>query len=708
MSRRLSKHWLVLATLAGGACATHTVGCGGGNSTTLGGPDSGSDSSSEAMDATTDASGGDDSEAMDSGNAADVLSSDASDSAAKSTDASDATSPDAGAVPDAATGDASTCPDGTACANGNSNGICSGGTCVACDSGATSAGAFAACTSAYGAGTSPYVCSSGSCLPGNCNSNADCTAAGSPTCGFATPNVCGGCTNDTECASGTICDTAAADVNFGKCVAATSGCSAAATDTTCSLNASDECCSGSCVSGNCCYPTANATAFCGNGTTCTPDLPGETAGGGICTTCAAVTGTSPTFYVDPVHGNDTTGTGNNSVQACAFQTITRALQVIGSTAPAGTTIKIVNTAASGAVTVQGVATGTPGTGQEKFPIVVPAKVTLMTSGGAVIIKVPAKSGNANTTGLVLAGNPSAIAGGSGAPLTIDGQGNTATTGIVVQSAGATLSALTVQNFLDDGISVVNAGSTASALAINAGVQSNGSGIEGLFVGGSSTATITGTSAAPTQFNNNGAHGIDVRQTASITITGEVGASPPSTSTVIASGNTAADIWIEQTAGTSAKNALTGVVCTTSNGNGLRIVPGSNATVRNSWLLGNTGSGIDIENAVGGAGNAIGNIDLGTAASPGQNVLQAVPGGSVNGNAGVCLALAAGANGQLAARGNVFGGSGATPINCNSGPGALHVAGNLKCNGHADVGGNIVAFPNDAGTGNTIDVTQCTY
>jgi hypothetical protein len=309
---------------------------------------------------------------------------------------------------------------------------------------------------------------------------------------------------------------------------------------------------------------------------------------------------------------------------------------------------------------------------------------------------------------VLSGNPSAIAGGAGATLTLDGQGKTASTGILIQSAGATLSALTVQNFLDDGISVVNAGSAASALTINAGVQSNGSGVEGLFVGGSSTVTITGSSAAPTEFNNNGAHGIDVRQTASITVTGDVGASPPSTSTVIASGNTAADIWIEQTAGTSAKNTLTGVACTASNGNGLRLVPGSNVTVRSSWLLGNTGSGVDIENAVGGSGNGIANIDLGTAASPGLNVLQAVPGGSVNGNAGICLAIAAGANVQLAARGNVFGGNGASAINCNAGADALRVANDLKCTGHADVGGNVVAFPNDAGTGNSIDVTQCSY
>jgi Cys-rich repeat protein len=713
MTKRSLNHWLVWASVAGAACVFDVTGCGGGSSTvgvTDGGntsdaandsmsEDSGGGGDSEA----TDSGGGGDSEATDSGGNGDSASTDSGgDSAANGGDASS----DGSMSSDAADGATSACPDATACSNSGANGVCSGGVCVACDSGNTSAGQDTSCTTAYGGGTTPYVCSAGSCIPGNCNSSTDCTSTPTtPTCGFSTPNVCGGCTEDSQCASGNICDTKTGDALLGTCVAATSGCATNSTnDVQCTLNSGDECCAGSCVAGNCCV--SGGTSPCGASTTCKAETSG--AAGGICTACAAVTGTSPVYYVDPVNGSDTTGTGNNTAaNSCAFQTITRALQVIG-TATTGTTINVVNKAGSGTVTVQGVATGTAAAGQEKFPIVLPSNVMLTTSGGAVVIEVPAAPTHASTTGILLVGNPSAVAGGSNAALTIDGQSKAATSGILVESAGATLSSLTVQNFSADGISVNDVKGTPSALAINAGVQSNGNGAEGLSVQGTSTASISSTTT-PIDFNGNGAHGIHVSGTAAITVTGSVGASPPSTSTVVTSGNAAAGIWIQQTAGATAKNTLTGVVCTTSTqGNGLRIVPGSNVTVRSSWFLGNTGSGVDIENIAGGTGSSIANIDLGTMASPGGNVLQAPAGGSVNGNAGLCLAIAANASEQLPAQGNVFGGTGASAVNCASAAATLRTAGNLKCASHADVGGNIVAFPGDAGTGNTINVTQCAY
>jgi hypothetical protein len=420
-------------------------------------------------------------------------------------------------------------------------------------------------------------------------------------------------------------------------------------------------------------------------------------------TCTAVTGTHPTYFVDPVQGSDTTGTGNTSGGAsCAFQTITHALQVIGN-APALTTIDIVNSAASGAVTLHGV-TGSPAAGQEKFPITLPSNVTLATSGGAVNIQVPA-----GANGIMLAGNPSAIAGRANAALTIDGQSNAAAGGVVVESPAATLSGVTIQNFGAAGISVNDFGGNASALTIDAGVQSNGNGTEGLSVQGTSTASINSTTT-PIEFKGNAAHGIYVRGTAAVTVTGDLGAAAPGTSTVIASGNALAGIWIQQTAGTGARNTLTGVVCGTSTqGNGLRIVPGSNVRVRNSWFLGNSASGIDIENVSGGvASTDISNIDLGTMGSHGDNVVQAPASGSVNGSAGICLAIDAGANVELPAFGNVFGGTGATTVNCATTMATLRTAGNLGCTNHADVGGNIIAFPNDGGAGNTINVTQCSY
>jgi hypothetical protein len=680
------------------------MGCGGGGSATIGGVDGGVDATNDGSVPTDDgASPGPDANDM----------ADSSPDSPSSDDASpvvDGAASDDGSS-DAAASDASVCPSGTACSNGGMNGICAAGACGACDSGSTSAGPDTGCTAAYGGGTVPYICSAGVCMPGNCNSGADCSSP-TPTCGFSTPNVCGGCTADSECSNGDICDTKAGDANQGTCVSATTGCAgAASTDVTCSLNAGDECCTGSCVPGNCCLPVANATSFCGSSATCKSET-GGTVGGGICTTCSAVTGTDPTYFVDPINGSDTTGTGNRGASnACAFQTVTRALQVIGASPPAGTTISIVNAAGTGTVTVHGVATGAPGTGQERFPIVLPANVTLSSSGGAIAVEVPAPAAHATTTGVILAGNPSAIAGGANAPLTIDGQSKAATYGVAVVTPSATLSSLAVQGFAADGITVNDSKAGASVLAIGDGVQSSGNGAEGLAVAGTSRVTITGSTAAPTRFTGNGAHGVYVRATAAITVNGSVGGSPPATSTVIASDNVAAGVWIEQTPGTTAKNTLTGLVCTTSSaGNGLRIVPGSNVTVRSGWFLGNTGNGIDIENGAGGAGNAIANIDLGTAASPGGNVVQAPPGGSVNGGAGICLQIAALANAQLPARGNVFGGSGTTPVNCSSGAAVLRTAGagNLKCENHADVGGNVVAFPAAGAIGNTIDVTQCSY
>jgi hypothetical protein len=708
MSKRLLNQWFLLAAAAGAACAMDMTGCGGssGSGPVSGGPDAaGADATGDGNVAADDSGNGTDSGLADGPPAS---SDDAAGDATALSDASPDSASDA-AGPVDASGDASSCPSGTACSNAGTNGICAADACGACDSGSTSAGIDTACTSAYGGSSNPYVCSAGACVAGNCNSNSDC-ATPTPTCGFSTPNVCGGCTEDSQCPSGDICDTLSGDPNLGKCVAATAGCaSVTSSGVTCSLNASDECCTGSCVSGNCCLPALSAT-FCGAGETCKAETPGETVGGGICSKCDPVTGTNPTYFVDPVGGNDATGTGNKSVTAsCAFQTITRALQVIGSSAPAGTKISVLNAAGTGTVSVQGVATGTPGTGQERFPIVLPSNVTLVSSGGAIVIKVPAPAARGTTAGVVLAGNPSAVTGAANASLTIDGQSKSATYGVTVLSPGATLSRATIQNFAADGIAVGDLKTTASALTIGAGVQSIGNGVDGLAVTGTSTVSITGTPELPTQFNGNLAHGIYVRGAAAVTVTGSVGASPPSTSTVSASSNGAAGVWIEQTPGTSAKNTLTGLVCTTSSqGNGLRIVPGSNVTVRSGWFLGNTASGIDIENAAGGAGSAIGNIDLGTAASPGANVVQAPPGGSVNGNAGICLAIAAGAGVQLNARGNVFGGSGAAAVNCASGSGVLRTVNNLKCANHADVGGAIVAFPNDAAAGNTIDVTGCSY
>jgi hypothetical protein len=736
--------WLAIVSLLGCGAAASFAGCGGGDSSSAAFTDSGVDATSETdassgggdsaqtpdapgptgTDTGASSSGGGDSSAdtgtssgagdsgADTGSGSSGSGADAGDSGSGADAGDSGTRADAGdsgtgadggdSGADAGDADAGPCTDGTACSIGAVNGVCVSGACAACDGGGSSAGTDAGCTSAYGTSSSPYVCISGSCAPGNCTANSAC-AAPTPTCGFSTPNFCGGCASDSQCPSGDICNTKASDASEGTCVAAAAGgCTTNQSDAICPLNAGDECCSGSCYPGNCCINGGSGSGCTGAGVACASEVPGETLGGGVCTTCPSVSGASPVYFVDPVHGSDASGTGNNSTSAqCAFRTITRALQFIGTSPQPNTTIDVVG--ASAGVTITGVASGTPPTGEELFPLTIRSNITVTTSGGPVTIKVAAAGGGVvQTTGFILSGSPSAIQGGAGAALTIDGQTQTATAGVSVQSAGASLSAVTIQNFLRDGIDVANVGGNPSALAVGAGVQSNGNRIDGLFVSGSSSAAITGSATAPTEFNSNTMHGIRVTGTGVITVTGTVGATPPTGSTVMATGNGQAGVWVQTTSTT--QSTITGLTSTGSTaGNGIRIIPGSNVKVRSSWVLGNShGDGIHIENTGGGNVATVANIDLGTAASAGANVVQSASGANPNEGAGICLRLPGGSAVALNARGNVF----QNGANCGVAASVLKTAANRACGNGADVGGTIVAFP--GGAGDTIDVTMCSY
>ncbi len=624
----------------------------------------------------------------------------------------DAAGRDAGPDSSADAGDGAVpCTNGSACSINNLNGVCVAGACAPCDSadgGATSLGSDTACTTAYGGATRPYVCIAGSCAEGNCTADSAC-AAPTPTCGFATPNFCGGCTSDGQCSSSQICVTATGSTQ-GSCVLASAGgCTTNQSNAVCPDNAADECCAGTCSPGNCCIAAGVPTGCTGQASvTCKPDAPSEQNGGGICTACAAVTGAAPVYYVDPVHGSDVQGTGNNSVsEACAFQTVTRALQVIGTTPLANTTIDIVGgTTDAGVVTVTGVAAGTPGPGQELFPLTLRASITVTNSAGPVTIEVPARAGGGPTTGFVLTGASSAIVGGSAGALVVDGQAQAASVGVLVQTPGASLTDVTVQNFATVDVEV-NGAATASALAVGSGVQCLGAGDGLLVTGPGASATVTpGAGGHPILFNGNTAHGIRVIGGGILTVTGTVGATPPSSSTVVANGNGIAGIWIQTASAT--QSVISGVVSTGSTaGNGIRIIPGSNVQVRNSWLLGNShGNGIDIENNGGGVGT-VNTIDLGTGttgAAAGGNVLQSVSGANPNAGAGICLTLpGADTPVTLMAEGNIF----QNEVNCGTTAAALVTRPGLGCAGGADVGGTIVATAAAAGTGDKIDVTMCT-
>jgi len=675
------------------------VGCGGGGGGESAGAGAGADAGAGAgagADASADAGAGADASA-DAGADAAVDSS-------------------VDATLDGAAGDGGGCPEGTACTVAGVAGVCSAGACAQCDTepatgAGSSSGPDTACTGAYGGPTAPYVCTFGVCLAGNCNTNADCAETPDTTCGFSIPHVCGGCSNDSECYAGTVCNTMPGDPLQGVCVAATVGCAAGAdagadggsdggvTNVACSVNVSDVCCGGSCVAGDCCLPAASGDAVCGSSSSCVAEMPGQTTGGGLCTSCQPVIG-APEYYVDPVHGSDALGTGNNaaagdssaSAAQCAFRTITRALEVIGASPPAGTVINVVNDVGGTLVVPYGVDAGTPGA--ESFPIVLPSNVTLTNSGGAVTIEVPAADGKKGlTTGFVFTGSACGIAGSASAALTVDGQNGTASSGVAVQASSSFLSNVAITSFAADGIDVSNHGLNGSALAIGAGVQSTGNGKAGIAITGSSSVAITGGASSPVAVSGNGTSGIAVSGAASLTIDGSPGATPPTTSTVVLASNQTAGISIATSTG-AAQSVLKGVVCTAStSGDGLDIAPGSYVKVRGGWFLGNSsGNGIAIQNPKGASGSSIASIDLGTAGDPGDNTLQAPTGGAVNKGAGICLSIAADADQVLAAEGNVFGGT-TSAIDC-AGPGefVLHVANGLGCVGNADVGGSIGAFP----------------
>ena len=154
------------------------------------------------------------------------------------------------------------------------------------------------CTSAYGNTNNPYICdTAGSCVPGNCHSDANCTAG--EICGVTTANTCGTCTADTQCqtdpnyGSGTICNTANGQGTSGQCVSAT----CANPDHACTANPSDFCCASggiadTCTPGDCCVSAdcaGNATGSVCVNNQCAPcTLDSQCANGQVCNTSTGI------------------------------------------------------------------------------------------------------------------------------------------------------------------------------------------------------------------------------------------------------------------------------------------------------------------------------------------------------------------------------------------------------------------------------------
>ncbi|MFI5299267.1 MAG: hypothetical protein ACHREM_14325 [Polyangiales bacterium] len=558
--------------------------------------------------------------------------------------------------------------------------LCVAGACDAC-----AATSDCTATTAYGAG---FVCSAGACVKGNCVTSADCT--GSTSGELCVANKCSKCASDSACeidptyaaAGKTICD-----VPSGKCSSAL--CGPTTTATACGPSSDHTCCATSCLDGTT-FTASGANKSCCSNLDCATTSPNCL--GNVCTSCPAVTG--GTFYVDPIHGNDSGGTGATTTN-CAFKTIGHALSVVGPIAFGSLSpIRVV---------VGGDVASASG---ESFPIVLPANVTVVGGDSSFAKTNRTVTVDAGKLGFLLAGKSASLS-----TLTITGS-TTARfqTGVEMLDATGLLPAsidhVTVQHSASTGIvvgGILGGVVYGGVLSINSGVTVIDSGTadaraNGLTVAGDAIVTITGgnTSADADHFDGNTWHGIVVDNVASLTIVGGTPVSPFDSASVTASNNYIAGLSIFTSVTTLAPlSTVTGlVVLGTTSGNGIRIEGGSHVKLRKSVALGSAGSGVIVVQS-GQSGTAlqindIQGIDLGRPGDPGLNVVQ-VPepafgvtpsaGSAPNGGAGICLIIDGENDGGsgLAAEGNTLVTAANTSIDCSvSGSTGIAVTARTTC------------------------------
>jgi hypothetical protein len=569
--------------------------------------------------------------------------------------------------------------------NGTDDGLCKSSSCAPCADPADDS----ACKAAYGAGFDggAAICDKGTCVPGDCRQNSDCT--GGKICGLATPNTCGACASDAQCKTsygdGFYCNT-----TTGGCVANTC---ANGDGGTCTGAPADICCTGGggpiCSTGNCCNDTQCVLPkLCVKAT-------GATAG--VCSGCPAVV--DGNYFVDPSVADDSAATGGPT---CPFNSITHALAFLGAAQAAPVNVIVVT------------ATTTFGA-KETFPLIVPVNVTVKSQTAATPATLQVATG---AKGFVLGSATSAVK-----DLVVDGQ-TKATLGIEALTGSSmtttVVSGVTVKNFVTDGILVHNTvgKATGGGLAIGPGVSSTGNTRSGLHVQDNGVAVVTATDGAKTHFDANTFAGAFVEGVGQITMTGAVGATPPTTGTLTTNGNGAAGLSISQTPGAAAPptNTVTGLTAwNTKAGDGIIVLGGSSLTLRSSSVLANQGNGVHVKYFVGAGGTHINTtlyMDLGNAVN-GLNTLQALAGSNPNTGAGACLEIDQNSGGLLKAEGNKWvtqAGPGGNPpaaaVDCSVAampPKQLSLnKGNGACSAGVAVG--IVA---NASTPNDVDVTTCT-
>jgi hypothetical protein len=402
------------------------------------------------------------------------------------------------------------------------------------------------------------------------------------------------------------------------------------------------------------------------------------------------------YLVDPVGGNDVTGTGDDSTDGCGYKTITRALAVIGEPV-VPTTITVLGPSTVGDA--------------EVFPIALPAHVTLTTARATVRVAVPA-----GRSGFTLDAPTSAIAGGpagDGGPapgLVVAGNpggANAALFGIIAGGAGLSpanapeVTNVVVESFLDDGIVVLDSG----VLRIGAGVTSTANGTtgnpgSGLHVEGGQAIVDVSPSDAPTHFDGNTQNGIFVEAGGAINVSGTVSNPAIGVGTITANGNYAGGVRIQTNLAVPPTDAISGLVAfANTNGYGFGIAAGSNVKLRNSVALGNGTFGVLVS---AGLFENIAQIDLGTAVdaggTAGGNIFQDALGLGNNGAAGICLGVGLFGGGTLMAQGNTF-----SAVNCATTTAALRTS-SFGCSNDSCTGG--VCDLGIMGQG-TIDVGMCT-
>ena len=177
--------------------------------------------------------------------------------------------------------------------------------------------------------------------------------------------------------------------------------------------------------------------------------------------------------------------------------------------------------------------------------------------------------------------------------------------------------------------------------MGAGVVVSGSNADGIDVTGGA-ANISNASGTQTLFTGNASYGIEVGTLGSLSITGTPASVPSNSGTVVTNFNTLAGIRINQTPGAAGlvTNNINGLVSWGNTSDGMTLLGGSLAKVRNSIFLGNGRYGVMVGGADLQSGDDVSKLDLGKAGDPGKNYLQ-TPLGALGTNAttGLCVALA---------------------------------------------------------------------